>query len=701
MKRFLFSSASLVLMCCACLSLIGCSDDDNEKLDPQSPEYIAMSKATPEAMALRTILSRTAGIDSLPDNWRSGYTVEPTIGDVLDESQPFVRTLAVNDAAEAVAFYNSLAGQDLPATATSHTLTLKEEGCQLSLNVTGGTDVIATIGVQARQLPHLSAIRLVPVSAMGENASDFETYYHMGDVVYDEEEGTYWICARPANALYKKKDSHWFSFDLLTKEHFHTEKATKDRAETIVPYDLDDNVQMMDHLIALLTFLADPDGYADVVGHEMKNGLAGLGNTYTQSDIKNISAYWTKKKVWSLLPFSKDYLKQPQINVYYKGYSSKLFSSKIHLWCRSYMGNGHLNASEVSVDWDMKVNRPFNITKFIKGKGFYGETPVAGPDKALVVRYRSASQMAHSLWTPDPDKPIEGLDPVHIYRDMKTGVRGSHYYLGDVLKDENTGIYWFCGIPSISKNKAYFYTLDNRALNIDSESTIANGVSSTNTLMFLLGQLATLARDAQYARTVAFIQEKTRLDLNTLFVCRGYEKDKTQWYYCATAFGVDKKLGKAWADVGVRGNDVYLYHYYHPLGPARENVQHLFTDFYDQEKVDSFAFSALQLHPIINYPNLMEYRTSAVPSTVSMKDLTWNYDKGTWVEPSLFTMFNHRGLLFAEMVIDETAKLPSHLTLIANTDSYWTDENRYEIIEHLYGITDDIDNPKEGDDIPE
>ena len=687
-----------------CLSLLAgtalfpsCSDDDNEgKLDPQSPEYIAMSKATPEAMALSTLLSLTAGIDSLPDNWRTGYTVEPIIGDVLDESQPYVRTLAVNDAAEAIAFYNSLTGEELPATATSHTLTLKEEGYTVNLNVANGSDLIATISVQAKQLPHLSAIRLVPVAALGENADDFETYYHMRDVVFDEEDGTYWICARPANARYGKKDSHWFSFDITTKENVHIESADKDRATTIVPTKLGDNVQMMDYLIPLLTFLADPDGYTDVVGHELKDGLAGLGTTYTHSDLRNIAAYWKRKDIWQHLPFDKDYMKQAQINVYYKGYSSSLFGHTMHLWCRTYTGQGHLIASTMPVEWDLKVNRPFDFTRFIKGRGSYGETPVAGPEKALVVRYRSAKQMAHSVFRPDPSKAIENLEPVHLYRNMKSAVRGTHYYPGDVFKDENTGIFWFCGIPSKDDgHTAYFYTLDNRALTFVADTTVADGqvVSSTKNLGQLLTQLAAIARDDEYARTLSFIKEKTRLDLKTIFMRRESLMEPDQdIYYCATALCKDEELGKQWADVGVQGYEVTLLRYYHSL-KTQDEPRHYFTDFYYQNKVDMFALSTFQQMKLLD-SNMLYWRDTPEPKSTTIKDLSWNYDKATWENPSVYTMFNHRGLMFAEMAIDENAKLPVHLSLIPNTDPYWTDDNRYEVL-NLCKATVDYEKEKD------
>ena len=55
---------------------------------------------------------------------------------MLDQSQPRVRTIAVNNAAEAVARYNSLTGKDLPATTTSDTYKVDGVGT-LTLNVGG------------------------------------------------------------------------------------------------------------------------------------------------------------------------------------------------------------------------------------------------------------------------------------------------------------------------------------------------------------------------------------------------------------------------------------------------------------------------------------------------------------------------------------------------------------------------------------
>ena len=88
---FLFTFALLALTC----SFSACSDDEDVST-PSTPEEIAASKTSEEAMQLMGLLSAVADVDSLPDNWNtSAFTVEPTEGIVLDDAQPYVRSLAV------------------------------------------------------------------------------------------------------------------------------------------------------------------------------------------------------------------------------------------------------------------------------------------------------------------------------------------------------------------------------------------------------------------------------------------------------------------------------------------------------------------------------------------------------------------------------------------------------------------------------
>ena len=195
-------------------SLTACSDDDDNGGNGGSGGNgrLTFSKDSETAMSLLSILGPLANVTELPDNWNSNaYTVEPTIGKVLDEANSFVRSEAVNSIDEAVAKYNNLTDADIDTTVTSHTWKNDSLGCALTYHKGTEKNVVATIDVNVKQLPHLTQLRLVTPESMGLNAK-FTAYYRMGDIV--KKNDCYWICVRSADYDSGKEHTHWCSFQL-------------------------------------------------------------------------------------------------------------------------------------------------------------------------------------------------------------------------------------------------------------------------------------------------------------------------------------------------------------------------------------------------------------------------------------------------------------------------------------------------------
>ncbi|MBQ5551552.1 MAG: hypothetical protein IIT32_10845, partial [Bacteroidales bacterium] len=113
--------ATTLSLGCA-MSWTSCKDDDKEsnpqdnnqtEVDPTDP----YQKSSEKAMALYGLASQISGIDSLPNDWETA--VLPSIyGEVLDNANPMVQTVAAENLAEAVLRWNSLTDHQLAADGT-------------------------------------------------------------------------------------------------------------------------------------------------------------------------------------------------------------------------------------------------------------------------------------------------------------------------------------------------------------------------------------------------------------------------------------------------------------------------------------------------------------------------------------------------------------------------------------------------------
>ena len=466
MKKSFKLMMALLLISSFVLSFSSCKDSENVTDDPNSPENIALSKETESARALKSFLSFTSGLDSLPDNWASNnFTIEANVGVVNDKANPYVRYIPVLNKEEAITQYNSFAVQSISNNATSGSWSGENVG-SLSFKVLDQADVTATLDVNIKQLPHLTQIRFVPASALGENARmDGEPYYTFGDVI-ELTEGTnksYWICARPCSKLEAKTTSHWLSFNLNDIDAKspavpNFKKFTKNKYyDYYLPTKLGNESESLIHLqnlFKLLKIIDNPQTaqYFNIT----ENGFGGLKEAeFSELQRTNLSTYWNERNIWNkILPkeFSSTdlnyYLETKKaVNVFYNGHSYK--GTTPHVWMAKLTGDD-LQCEAKYLEWKRTVSGVDFRNYAEKGRITNNDTGVL-PDNGLIVRYKTGAELidkTRSLFlqeSPNDEAPEESFTKKHsntikdifVYKEVKKSIDGGSSVMGDLITNED------------------------------------------------------------------------------------------------------------------------------------------------------------------------------------------------------------------------------------------------------------------------
>ena len=226
MKKSIFLSAALLLM--GSMAFTACSDDDTTAI--ADTELTDTESETARAAA--RVLNALAEVEELPTGWAS-KTYDATVGEQLDAANPTVRTLAVADAAEASRYFAGITGQTLDEGTTTASYSVGKLG---TLNLRPGNEAgcYALIDVDFTLMPNLKQIRLVDPSLLPDNDGGKEPYYSWGDVLYDENDKSFWICGRPANPNLGKKKTYWFSFDIKENKNYYKVDGSKYKTQLVV-----------------------------------------------------------------------------------------------------------------------------------------------------------------------------------------------------------------------------------------------------------------------------------------------------------------------------------------------------------------------------------------------------------------------------------------------------------------------------------
>ena len=468
------------------LSLSSCKDSEDAANGP-TPEEMAHSKDSESAKGLLSVLSFTSQLDSLPDNWyANNYSVEPTIGTVNDQSTPFVRYVPVLNKEEAIAKYNSMSGQAISENSTSATFNIENVG-SVKFNVLDQADCIATLDMNIMQQPHLTQVRFVPVSAMGENAKlDGEPYYNFGDIVELTEGGnkSYWICVRPCSQLEKKSTSHWMSFNLndwdseksqkVPKKSVNIKKETKSGCKDYyLPTQLgikSESCEHLQNLFRLLYVLDNPSRYAN-----FPKGLGGISNgEFTQNAVEQIASFWESKDIWTkVLPphvarvdLAACFQGEPDINAFYYGYHSGSFlSSAVSVHRAQLTGSGLTLAKDGEIEWkrnvagvDFRNYANYGVRKLNEEQ----DENTGLPEKGFVVRYKTGKQLVGGGSGNDEDptnsftkKHPTTISDFYVYRDYKQTADMGSSVLGDLIENESDNSKEVCALQYSKDNPSY------------------------------------------------------------------------------------------------------------------------------------------------------------------------------------------------------------------------------------------------------
>ena len=392
----------LALIFGAGMMLSSCKD--NETASDVNPDEEVLEKGSEKGEALLSILSMTAELDSLPDDWyKNTYTVEPTIGTVKDEANPYVRYIAVSDSADAYTVYKSMVSEDLTGTVKDETWIKDGIGSLAFKVVKNQADLIATVDVNVQQMPHLKQICFVPASALPDNSGWFsgEPYYQFGDVVKDTGDDTYWFCARPANKAAGKSTTHWVSFNILDTNFKEYEKAGY--AKLTLPDALGNKAKSEEHILNFMKLL-----YAVNKGSE--NDLKLSGVKLPQEDIKDIFEVWKKNEIWGYTQYfsqigfnyMQDLFKGYNVNVFYYGHCSGN-TPDVHMLTTKAPNFG-LDKKEIKFEWPKAIEdaNAYNFKNYLNPEGNTADLASLTckkdnhkmPEKAIIMRYKTGPQLS-------------------------------------------------------------------------------------------------------------------------------------------------------------------------------------------------------------------------------------------------------------------------------------------------------------------
>ena len=538
------------------LMLSSCKDNENLSDNPNTPDEEMLEKGSERGEALLSILSMAAELDSLPDNWyKNDYTVEPTVGFVKDESTPYVRYVAVSDADEAYTIYKSMVSEDLTGSAKSEQWSMDGIG-SLTFNVGNTSDVYATVDVNVNQLPHLTQICFVPASAMGDNSSWFtgDPFYQFGDIVQDKQ-GSYWICARPANKDAGKSTTHWISFNTLNGNF---KEYKKDNYATLVlPDTLGTKAGSEEHIVNIFRFLNEIVKYQR--GKEPKP-LTLSSVTLGVNDIKLISTYWQNKGYFEnndifprtvldnfAVTLSEE--KPEDIHAFYLGHHSGS-TPDVHLLTtnvNTFADVKNIKKEEIKFTWPKTTGDvTYNFKKYVDSGTQSGDLTKleckkdnqAMPAKAFVVRYKTGPQLSgkHTLFRND-------YEPGQSFSQYSTGLTDiivssrdnskRLYCMGAEVKRKEGNEKYLC-IKSSSK---FYFDSDEVNQNVLFISPVYNAGVTQNIsdkeikiLMFHLLNMylnfSTLqpSIDAKYANCLFYTYLNNKDFINKLIVCVKYKE---------------------------------------------------------------------------------------------------------------------------------------------------------------------------------
>ena len=271
MKRVMNYVLTAAMVCGLSLAATSCKDDD--KSDNNNGENMEQLESTGgevsmEDIQLSTLISNFAEVQAdellAQSGWQS-KTYEATLGLVLDESRPTVRSIevgtleAADERAEAMLRELGIDGQS----PSGFTFANASVGT-VSYQHGGGSDAntLAVINLDVRQLPGISQLRMVKTLPANEGTFG---YYGRGDIV--RKDGRLWICTRPAT---KRGD---FAYFVSFWTRHRTDNCRWGTYKDMVYLASDEMASETDLISWLHTFVMWEEGYEKVIRCLREKGI--------------------------------------------------------------------------------------------------------------------------------------------------------------------------------------------------------------------------------------------------------------------------------------------------------------------------------------------------------------------------------------------------------------------------------------------
>lgn len=216
MKRTLFNL--LTIFTVSTLLFVSCKNDD----DPtDGGEFVVLDNDVPDEVAnleyaAQSIIRGLCSIDELDDDWQS-RTYECDEGVVEDDSEPKSRSIVSRGLDDALEYFFDLVPQDdgcLSETQDGYLYDMPGLGSLTFHKVEGDTRLYAFIDVALPNVPNVTKLSFKPMAVInGLQSYSGPTYYHAGDIIKRNSDGTTWICVRPAAGPLRKDKSYWICLD--------------------------------------------------------------------------------------------------------------------------------------------------------------------------------------------------------------------------------------------------------------------------------------------------------------------------------------------------------------------------------------------------------------------------------------------------------------------------------------------------------
>lgn len=194
-----------------------CSDSEEQQASETGFSKEEQLQIQNQIQAIRGVLKRLTGVEELEaDFYQQTYT--PTYGKVLNEANPFVRSVKTNEQKFAYEQFELMVADKNLITPTTDgysvvfkypskiaQLANREEFGKLTYHQGDGSTRIAYVDVDIPSIPNLQRIDFVPSELWGDNSivKNDTTAFKYGELVYfngkeDRGEG-YWLCVREYN----------------------------------------------------------------------------------------------------------------------------------------------------------------------------------------------------------------------------------------------------------------------------------------------------------------------------------------------------------------------------------------------------------------------------------------------------------------------------------------------------------------------